>query len=677
MGKIEKVLSLLALALLLWMEFVFHANQLTRFPSNVHAWAQSDRYALALGFVENDLNFFKPQNYILNHQFPDDWNQPSETRNTAVDFPIHDFIPAVAMKISGSHSPAIFRTYILLYALIGLFFLYRLALFITEDFYKAILSTLFIATSPVLMYYQNGFLPTIPSFSNAIIGIYFYVKYLKNEAAKDFYLAFVFLTLAALSRFTFAIPAIAVVCLEILRILRKQTSIQKKYVPILLSIVLIAGYNFHNANLRKSYGSDFLSSTLPAKSVQEAQEIWSVVKERWGEQYFTTLHYKVFGFIAAAACLFWIANRLRIKKFEVNLWLLCGGIFIGCFGFSILMMQQYLYHDYYFIDTFLLPISLLVILCLAFIPKLNHWTWKVFAIATICIIGANFSKKSMAVQRERRHNGPENTVHSTITNFTQSDIYLDSLNISRDAKILVLEPVCPQIPFILMQRTGYIAMWMNHDAIENALNWNFDYIVYQNSAFVHSVYEHYPEIIHRLEEVADNGKITVCKLLDKPVQRTLIEFENVENFKPVLSEMLTFETPASSEWKNIETTEETPFQGQFSGRITSSSEFGLSYKKQLSSQLFDAGRRLNFSGNFKGKLSGDLMLVLSLESNNESIYYKSYQLKDFIRGSDEWENLKLTFDLPAIKTNTIDLSLYLWNRGGNEMLVDDFEFALY
>jgi hypothetical protein len=141
--------------------------------------------------------------------------------------------------------------------------------------------------------------------------------------------------------------------------------------------------------------------------------------------------------------------------------------------------------------------------------------------------------------------------------------------------------------------------------------------------------------------------------------------------------MLTFETPAASEWKNIETTEETPFQGQFSGRITSSSEFGLSYKKQLSSQLFDAGRRLDFSGNFKGKLSGDLMLVLSLESNNESIYYKSYQLKDFIRGSDEWENLKLTFDLPAIKTNTIDLSLYLWNRGGNEMLVDDFEFALY
>jgi hypothetical protein len=141
---------------------------------------------------------------------------------------------------------------------------------------------------------------------------------------------------------------------------------------------------------------------------------------------------------------------------------------------------------------------------------------------------------------------------------------------------------------------------------------------------------HYPEIIHRLEEVADNGKITVCKLSDKPVQRTLIEFDKVENFKPVLSEMLTFETPAASEWKNIETTEETPFQGQFSGRITSSSEFGLSYKKQLSSQLFDAGRRLDFSGNFKGKLSGDLMLVLSLEANSESIYYKSYQLKDFI-----------------------------------------------
>ena len=87
----------------------FQYKYLNEFPSHIHAWAQADRYALSLGFLENGLDFFKPQTYIYNHQFPHKWEVPSETSITAVDFPIHDYVvPAVLMKITGITSLSFF-----------------------------------------------------------------------------------------------------------------------------------------------------------------------------------------------------------------------------------------------------------------------------------------------------------------------------------------------------------------------------------------------------------------------------------------------------------------------------------------------------------------------------------------------------------------------------------------
>jgi hypothetical protein len=55
---------------LLILSFVYHHKYINEFPSHIHAWAQSDRYALSLGFLDNGLNFLKPQTFTYNHQFP-------------------------------------------------------------------------------------------------------------------------------------------------------------------------------------------------------------------------------------------------------------------------------------------------------------------------------------------------------------------------------------------------------------------------------------------------------------------------------------------------------------------------------------------------------------------------------------------------------------------------------
>lgn len=55
-----RLVLLLTAALLAYL-FYTHADDLSQKPSGMHTWAQADHYALAQGFVRNDLDFFHPR----------------------------------------------------------------------------------------------------------------------------------------------------------------------------------------------------------------------------------------------------------------------------------------------------------------------------------------------------------------------------------------------------------------------------------------------------------------------------------------------------------------------------------------------------------------------------------------------------------------------------------------
>ena len=59
-----------AIIVIVALGLALNIKYINEFPSYIHAWAQSDRYALAIGFTDNGLNFFKPESLIYSHQFP-------------------------------------------------------------------------------------------------------------------------------------------------------------------------------------------------------------------------------------------------------------------------------------------------------------------------------------------------------------------------------------------------------------------------------------------------------------------------------------------------------------------------------------------------------------------------------------------------------------------------------
>ncbi|WMJ71645.1 hypothetical protein RCC89_00440 [Cytophagaceae bacterium ABcell3] len=662
--------------LIVVLGLVFHLNYIDEFPAHIHAWAQADRYALALGFLNNGFNFFKPEMFIMNHQFPHDWEVAYTESITAVDFPIHDYLSAVLMKTTGNDSPLFFRSYVLLYSFLGLFFLFKLSYLITKDHLKSLFILIFAATSPVFVYYQSSFLPSVPSLANAIIGLYLYTKYLIHKKESYFGFGILFLTLPALSRTTFIIPIIAILGVEFLRFLKKENQVLPKVVPVTLSFASIITYFFYNKYLRETYGSAFLNYLLPPRDFNHAKELLGTTFQNWGTEYFSVYHYLTVGLITIGILIFFLKKKISFRGLSWLL-LLNALMFLGCILFAGAMLRQFPAHDYYFLDTFFLPILLFITILLAMLPKPEKRYAKVLATSIIIFISLPLIVNASQSQKKRRAEGSRTL--TTIKNFTNADKLLDSLNIETDKKILILDSDTPNTPFILMKRKGFSVLNTRPHTIEQALKWDFDYIVLQNKFFLNDVYPVYPEILSRLAKKGDNGYISVCSLTSSEQKQTLFDFFNLNNTSPVVHAKMTFDsTTKESYWRNINTTDKKVFSGTKAGILNPSDLYGVTFKTSDLEEIMSSQRYLHFSSYFFLENIVDAELIVSVDHNGQSIFSVRKRIDEMVKQSGQWEKGKFLARSPEIENlDNHELSVYLYNPNQNSLYIDDWEIKIF
>lgn len=674
----NKFNNITILLIIVFLGVLFHKNFINDYPSNIHAWAQSDRYALAVGFTNNGLNFFKPETFVLNHQFPNNWEEPANTSTTAVDFPMHDYIPAVIMKLLNTNAPWVFRLYVLIYSFFGLFFIFQLAKLLTGDFLKSVFITLFAATSPVFVYYQAGFLPTIPSLSNAFAGIYFYAYYLSNDKNRFFNISILFLTIAALSRTTFAIPLIAILGLELLRIINQKTHLKPKIIPVVISVFSILAYFFYNNYLTDKYGSIFLNHIMPPSNYRQILDLVVLVKERWLTHYFSLTHYIFIALLIGLLIINSIRKKIKFNKVSIELLILVSVMLLGCLAFALLMLQQFPDHDYYFLDTFFLPVIVLLIILLSATPEWLKPANIYFKVVSIAVFSIPLIIHASIVQVERHETGHWDRVNATLNNFKNAEYYLDSLNISQNAKMLVIDAYAPNIPLTLMNRKGYAVMRTSKENISKALQWDFDYIVTQNFFFLSDVYPEYPEIITQTDRIWDNGKITLSKLRDSKKKRSLAQYLGLDEKTPVKTEILNFDEAISANWKNVLITSDFSHSSPSAGVLTKEMDFGITYKTNNLPEIREKNLLLFFQSYFLLNESlGDAELVVSIHENNVNTFYKSFNLRNHLTRQGEWEKVNLLFYLPKVESEDYEFGLYIWNTGRTELFIDDFGFKIY
>ncbi len=494
----EKYQNLIIAFLIIGIGLFYNWERLNEFPSNIHAWAQADRYAIALGFIDNGFDFFHPQTYVLNKQFPGEFKVPSENGITAVDFPIHDYLVAIFMNVLNTRSPWCFRFYTLIYSFFGLFFLFKLSRLLGNHFVTSVLLTIFAASSPVFAYYQAGFLPTMPSLANTIIGIYLYLSYLQTKRKTSFYWSIFFLSLATLSRTTFLLAFSSLAAYEFLSYLKNPKIKIFKILSFAAGLLAIFSYFFYNNYLRDSYGSMFMNKLLPPENLVDAFKLISISLDNWLFHYFTESQYFIIIVLLTSFVFLYRHKPISVNNSSYNyssiLWLILIYL-LACFCFLIALMRQYPEHDYYFIDTFYLPINLLLIYALSKIkisfnkkPGLNHII--VIFIILLLLINTKLTDNS------RRKTGYWDRTAISIKNFRTAGPFFDSISLANNAKIFVVDATAPNIPFILMNRRGYNSMECSKSFFIHAHSWNYDYLVSQTEFILSDIYKKYPEFIN-------------------------------------------------------------------------------------------------------------------------------------------------------------------------------------
>ena len=675
MKYFDKIGILILIGLL---SYLSHRKEINEFPSYIHSWAQSDRYALAIGFTQNDFNFFLPQTYNLNPQFPGKFMSPKNNGITAVDFPIHDYIAALIMGLSGETAPWCFRLYMLIYSIIGLLYLYLLSNFLTESIVFSFFITIFALSSPVFSYYQAGFLPSIPSLANLFIALYFYFKYRKSNNFKAFILSILFFTLSALSRTPFAIFLIAVICHETIQSVSKRNFNLRIFGSFLIAISVIVGYFLYNIHLREAYGSIFLSHPLPPKSLSEAYDLLIQTSKNWFFQYFTVFHYIFIAFIISLLSI----TRIFTKEISPNtirnqLILYVFIAFFGTLFYFILMMKQFPAHDYYFLDTFYAVFILGLIWLLGFV-KFSTRLIKTISYLILFVFGISFVLKSNNIQKVRRQTGSWDRIDISRQNFTNSDSLLKSLEISESANILVIDSYTPNIPFILMNRKGYALMKTTKCNIIQSLDWKYDYIVIQDFFLMTDVVRNYPEIINRIEKIGGNGKISVYKKLNEPRKTSMNAFLKFNETSPILTNQINFDTIPNKYWQNTNSIPNKSLRKNI-GILTDNDEFGITFSIKNLKPLSQKQHTLIFKGQFLIEENIEkVWAVVSVAGKEENQFYRTVNLGQQFKSINNWEKIYLIFSpIPQIINQTNELKVYIWNEGRQKMFYDDLAIVLY
>lgn len=539
---------LVAAIVFIMLSLVLCGRTLKDFPAYTHGWAQSDWYAIAHGFVNNGYDLFHPETMIYNKQFPGTWSEASETTITSADFPIHEYIVALLMGVSGNYEPSVFRTWTLLVSLIGLWFFFLLCRRLTRSWVKSVGVTLLAIASPVYAYYMAGFIPSIPALAMIMAGLWAYVKYYQEERMTFWHLSVALLSLGAMVRTSQLVVLVAVCGFELLRVLRKESTFWNKLPVVVAGFAAIGGYMLWNAHLRAEHGTLFLSELMPPRNGEDWTNVVEAVKERYMYSYFGLVQQIVIAVVAAAGLIalaihhFHIGSHIspftshlhpkdtlekRGKKLPLGwfavLWLL------GEFLFIVAMWRQFRDHNYYFLDCLWLPTLAITALLAAPIPSPKGRWWTLGGIGMLVVLGGQMVWEARTEIDER--NSCWDLAQINVWHYWGSDRWLDEVGVSRDAKILSVASYPQNSPFLMMGRKGYSVMWFGEDQMdvthltEKALEFPFDYVVVENYA-VSEYFERYKAIMSRLVRVESTNDLSLCTVADSVVNKTADDFFN-------------------------------------------------------------------------------------------------------------------------------------------------------
>ncbi len=444
--------------LLLSFSFVYNYQDiLFKSPQSVHLWRQCDCLSITLNYYQDNNPFFEPSIHNLGSD---------GTGKTVSDFPLIYYSVAQLWKVFGFHE-FIYRLVVLLFFFSGLFALFKIFENVLKDSVLAITGSLFLFTSPTLVYYANNFLMDIPAFSLAVIGLYYFFRFSRSSSNKHLYLFAIFYALAGLLKISSLLSFIAIAGIFVLELFkvkfypdRKIFQNPLKQALILISVVIIqVVWYLYAVNYNLKYnGGIFLIGTLPFWDLNSDQirATLNAINQHLTWDYFRRETNFIFALMFVSVLIFF-------KKADKLFLYLTVSISIGLLLFSLLFFQALKDHDYYTINLFVLaPIVILSCFLLLKHRFSAIYTSVLFRIILIAFLVHNIDFARRRIESRYGSKGWQNENYiENIHSFENISPYLRSIGIKKDDRVISLSDNSINISLYFMNQKG----WTNYGIV--------------------------------------------------------------------------------------------------------------------------------------------------------------------------------------------------------------------
>ncbi len=442
----KKMFKLIITMLMCWIVFLMpHLNSLNNLPQGMHGWAQSDRYALALNFL-NSNNVIQPKTNALY----------TENGKVGVEFSGMAFLAAKIATLSNTpkYLPLLFKGLNLL-LLSFLITLFLNNLFPFDLIYS--IGNLFIwFASPLLLYYGFNFIPDSLGFGFAICSLGCYYKYHQSNQNNYLLLALMLGGLGGLTKLPVLIYPIAIIVHQfylaiIAKRMNKQTMVYLALGILVIVCVVLYDYVFLIKANEKLWSVIFMGKPNPILSVNDLVEALSGMFY-WRFEYLNIFQFALLGILLLKS----LVGYPTLPRFYLQF-----GVIIS-FGLVIYFVglgKQLIHHDYYFLSSFFPFLVFVGSLLIIRITKTYPINYKpLFLIAAVLVTFKNFNQAK--ARQADYYTIRTNTLDNNLQWLRNGESKLENAGIGANELIFVLYDFAPNTSLVYFNRKGLV---FNHE----------------------------------------------------------------------------------------------------------------------------------------------------------------------------------------------------------------------
>jgi hypothetical protein len=654
----------------------YNYHEMVRYkPQSVHKWRQSDCASIALNYYQGGMHIFKPEVH----------NLTSKTGTSGLaytsELPLYYYAVAVLYKLVGPND-SVYRLLNTLLFLLGLYYLHKLFLLVTNNVVWSILLPLLFFTSPVLVYYGNNFLTNSSALAFTIVGWYYFVKYVLEKRTKWFLISLLVFFFAASFKITAFISFLSIGALLFLEIVgvsgfSKGKKLFNKPVLYFALMVLIVGIiaswiGYAHIQNVKNGCTYFSTITFPIWDLDKEgiSKVFTKIKTIWIWQYF---HWTMHAFLSIAF-FFVVYNFKRLPLFVK--WIL-SVVFIEVIAFILLQFWTFADHDYYTIGLYIFPV--LLTLASFYLLKMNYAKlfesrYMKIAVGILLVFNVFYAKGEINMRYHSWWNDIEKykDVYSL-------EPYLRQLGINPTDTVVSIPDYCHATLYLMNQKgwTEYTEANFNKGArykynsdstgIADSKTKGANYLIVNgiNNLYEKEYLQHFSyKLLGRYKNVLIfdlNARDTNFTLVDPPIIEKL--FCNAE----VLSTDDKFYENDSVffEYGHTQTNTEA-FSGEYACMLNELNPYGMTIK--INDHRF--GERFSIKAWQKKSTQANGVIVCSV---NGQSFYENDSIDTAVNGWQKFEsNLFISEDFVGS-----ELVIFLYNPSKDPVYFDDFEISRY